>query len=125
MDRTLAESFVAALGARDWEQLERLLAPDVRLRALVPSALREQQGAADTVGQFRRWFDDATEIELMESSSGEIVDKLHLRWRVHALEEGVRYVVEHQAYATVEDGQITDLALLCSGFQELESQSAR
>jgi ketosteroid isomerase-like protein len=110
-------SFLTALADRDWERLRECFAPDVRFRALIPSALADPAGREDVVGRFKAWFDDGTDFEMVSSEIRKIVDRLHVSYRIHTREEGIWYWVEQQAYCEVRDGGITLMNLLCSGFR--------
>ena len=115
----VGREFVDALAARDYARLERCLAPDVAFHAVVPGtgSFREQAGAADTVEQFRKWFDDAEPLELLDWSCDVVVDRIRISYRLAAREDGQWHVVEQQAYAAVGDEGITRIDLACSGFR--------
>lgn len=122
MTRTVADEFVDALTAQDFDRLSECFAPDVEFHAVVPAtgSFREQTGADETADQFRRWFGDADPFELLESSITPIVDKVRLSYRLAACEEGKWHVVEQQAYATIGEGGIEKLDLACSGFRPVD-----
>ena len=110
-----AERFVAALGARDFDGVEALLAPDVRFRALVPRALREHDNAADTAGRFPLWFGEPEVFEVLDSTVGEVSGRIHVAYRFRVLDEEGWQVVEQQAYLDAPEGRITDISIVCSG----------
>ncbi|MGE5289818.1 MAG: hypothetical protein ACM3ML_22050 [Micromonosporaceae bacterium] len=116
----LAGSFLEGLAAQDFAQLGDALAPDARLRALLPRGLREWTGAEVIVGQFARWFGDTEDFELAEATVGEIGGRLHLHWRLRLRAERLGtgwFTVEQQAYAdTDHGGRIARLDLLCTGY---------
>jgi ketosteroid isomerase-like protein len=115
----VAREFVDALAARDYERLERCFAPDVEFHAVVPGtgSFREQAGAAATAEQFRKWFDDAEPLEILDWSCDVVVDRVRTSYRFAAREDGQWHVVEQQAYAAVSDSGIERLDLVCSGFR--------
>ena len=55
----LGRRWLAAFTVRDFDQLERLLDPEVRFRALIPHGLREATGPVDAVRCLRAWFGDS------------------------------------------------------------------
>ena len=92
-----------------------------RLRALLPSGLREWAGAEAIAGRFARWFGDTEDFELVEATVGEVGGRLHLHWRLRLRAERLGagwFTVEQQAYAdTDESGRIARLDLLCTGYR--------
>jgi hypothetical protein len=113
--------FVDALSAQDFARLGGALTPDARLRALLPSGLRERAGAEVIARQFVRWFGDTQDFALVEATVGEVGDRLHLSWRLRLRAERLGtgwFTVEQQAYAdTGDDGRISQLDLLCTGYR--------
>ena len=118
---TLAGSFLEGLAAQDFAKLGGALAASACLRALVPSGLREWAGADAIARQFARWFGDTGNFELVEATVGEVGGRLHLHWRLRLRAERLGtgwFTVEQQAYAdTGDDGRITRLDLLCTGYR--------
>ena|SRR2546430_2526508 len=119
-DRGPAEELVDAVAAQDFERVETLFAPNVRFRALIPNGLREDATAADAAARMRGWFGDCDPLELLDSEVQQVADRVHVRYRFHAREEGNWHLVEQQAYLTVEDGRISDITILCSGFRVVD-----
>ena len=117
----LAGAFLESLAVQDFAQLGGALATDARLRALVPSGLREWTGAEGIAGQFTRWFGATEDFELVEATVGEVGSRLHLHWRMRLRAERLGagwFTVEQQVYAdTDESGRIVRLDLLCTGYR--------
>ena len=117
----LAGSFLEGLAAQDFARLGDALAAGARLRALLPSGLREWAGAEAIADQFARWFGDTEDFELVEATVGEVGGRLHLHWRLRLWAERLGagwFTVEQQAYAdTDESGRIARLDLLCTGYR--------
>jgi hypothetical protein len=117
----LAGSFLEGLAAQDFAQLGGALAAGARLRALLPSGLREWEGAEAIAGRFAGWFGDTHDFDLVEATVGEIGGLLHLHWRLRLRAERLGadwYIVEQQAYADTDDnGRINRLDLLCTGYR--------
>jgi hypothetical protein len=120
---TLAEEFVAALAAQDWERLERCFAPDVKFFAAVPSTqpLRERTGAREVAEQLGTWFGDGDPLELVESTHEAVADRLRISYRFRSFEEGAWHLVEQQAYCEVGAAGIEQIHLVCSGFRPLST----
>ena len=117
----LAGSFLEGLAAQDFTLLSGALAAGARLRALVPSGLREWTGAAVIADRFAGWFGDTQDFDLVEATVGEVGGRLHLQWRLRLRAERLGagwFTVEQQAYAdTNESGRIAQLDLLCTGYR--------
>jgi hypothetical protein len=112
----VASRFLDALARRDFEGLASTFNPDGRLRALVPSALREAEGRDAVAERFRIWNGDAEDWELLESETEELADVVKLRWRVASTDPELgRTVYEQTAYAEIDGGGIARMNLVCSG----------
>lgn len=114
----VGKNFLTALAAQDFDQLEGLFHPQVRFRALLPPRTVTGETAIETTDWLRRWFGDADELQVIQSTTEQVFDRLHLsyRLRVHDVLNGWR-AIEQQAYSIVQDGHIVDMWLLCSGFR--------
>jgi ketosteroid isomerase-like protein len=113
----LGTRLAGAIAERDEAALGACFAPDAQFRALTPSGLRERSGAADTASLISAWFGDSTELDLLDSGSDEVGDRLHVSYRFVGVEEGEPYVVEQHLYCTVSEGKIMRADLVCSGFR--------
>jgi hypothetical protein len=108
------------LANRDFARMEAILAPNVRLRALLPPGPRVYEGPDDVTAAFRSWFGAVEEFELVDATVGEVGGRLHLSWRIRVrpapfgIGDGW-HVIEQHAYADATDA-IETLDLLCSGF---------
>ena len=112
---------LAAIGAQDFAALEACFAPAARLRALVPSALREEEGPAAIESRFRFWWEGLDHVELVESELEQVADRVRLRYclRGHDADDGW-VTVEQTGYLQVEENAISVLNLVCSGFRPAE-----
>jgi ketosteroid isomerase-like protein len=113
----LGTRLVRAIADQDEAALTECFAPDAEFRALTPPGLRERSSAVETASLIAGWFGDSTELQLLESSSEEVGDRVRISYRFEGVEEGKPYVVEQQLYCTVAEGKITRADLLCSGFR--------
>jgi hypothetical protein len=117
----LAGSFLEGLAVQDFARLGRALAADARMRALVPSGLREWSGADAIADRFAYWFGDTQDFDLVEATVGEVGGRLHLHWRMRLRAERLGagwFTVEQQVYADTDDsGRIAGLDLLCTGYR--------
>jgi hypothetical protein len=113
-----AATFVAALAERDFDRLAGALAPDVRMRALIPPGPVELSGAEPAAARFATWFGGAEGLELAHSGSDEVGDRLHVFYRLRVKKPGEPWrIVEQHLFCALEDGLVSALDLVCSGFR--------
>lgn len=118
-----AGAFLEALADQDFARLGLSLTEDARLRALLPSAVRELEGRARIAQQLAAWFGDTTDFELVDATVGEVGGRVHLRWRLRLRADRLgpgSHVVEQQVYADADRdraGRLDRLDLLCTGFR--------
>jgi hypothetical protein len=111
-------ALVAALAARDFDRLAGVLAPDTRMRALIPPGPVELSGAEPAAARFASWFGDAEWLEVVRSGSHEVGDRLHVFYRFRVKRSGnPSEVIEQHLFCAVDEGNITALDLVCSGFR--------
>ncbi|HET9970154.1 MAG TPA: hypothetical protein VFQ68_18120 [Streptosporangiaceae bacterium] len=117
----VAGVFLESLTAQDFTGIGGTLTADARLRALLPSGLKEQAGAEVIADVFTHWFGDTEDFELVEATVGEVGGRLHLHWRLRLRAERLGpgwFTVEQQAYADTDaSGRIARLDLLCTGYR--------
>jgi hypothetical protein len=112
------DTLVAALAERDFERLAGTLAWDVRMRALIPPGPVELSGAESAAARFATWFGESDGLELVQSGSDEIGDRLHVFYRLRVKRPGEpRKVIEQHLFCALDEGHITALDLVCSGFR--------
>ena len=113
-----ATDLSTALAERDWTRLAGLLAPDVRMRALIPPGPVESSGAEPAAARFAGWFGDCRELHLVRSGSEEVGDRLHVFYRLRVQRPGDAWkLIEQHLFCAVDEGRITALDLVCSGFR--------
>ena len=119
---TAGERFARALAARDSAALGALLGDPVDFQALTPGRHWQAGTGRQAVEEIilARWFgagDDIT--ELCSVTSGQVLDREHVAYRMRVRREGRDYLVEQQAYYHTEGSRITWMRVLCSGYQPL------
>jgi hypothetical protein len=124
---SIADVFLAHLGARDFDRLATLFEPDVSLRALLPGGFREWHGPEPVSGAFVMWYGGVEDYELLDTTVGTVGSRLQLRWRARVRGgsfPNAWFVVEQQIYADPgPSGRIQAMAMLCSGFARMTSRS--
>ena len=112
------ETFVAALAERDYARLAGTLAPNVRMRALIPPGPVEISGPDAASAKFSSWFGGVEDLEVVSSGSDAIADRLHVYYRLRVRKPGdVWKLVEQHLLCALDGDRITALDLLCSGFR--------
>lgn len=114
----LGAELVAALAERDFDRLAGTLAPDVRMRALIPPGPVELSGAEPAAARFATWFGTADRLEVVGSGSEAMSDRLHVFYRLRVKRPDDPWkVIEQHLFCTLDDGSISSLDLVCSGFR--------
>jgi hypothetical protein len=118
----LGTGLVTALAQRDFPRLADTLAPDVRMRAMLPPGPIELSGADAAAAKFSAWFADAEEFELVRSGSDAVADRLHVFYRLHVKKPGdLEKIVEQHLLCAFGDEGISAIDLVCTGFRPTEA----
>jgi TusA-related sulfurtransferase len=112
----VAREFLRALEAQDFEHLAECLAPQVRLRMLLPRGLDERRGRLDARRTFEGWFGECAELEVQRSEVEEICGRWRLAWAFQLRREGRSCVIDQVAFCDGSAEGIERIDLLCSGF---------
>jgi TusA-related sulfurtransferase len=120
----IAQKWVGAIPGHDFQMIESLFAPRVAFRALVPRGLREGATSTEAIAWIETWFGDTDSAEILATAYGTVADRSWFSYRFHLRKPDGWMVIEQQVYATVVDGRIERLDLLCSGFRPAESTGA-
>jgi tRNA 2-thiouridine synthesizing protein A len=109
------------LATRDRPGLVAGLADDALLRAVLPSRYVERAGAAAVADELLSWFGEVPEIVVLHTDVEPLADIWHarFRWTLHGLNP--ERVVEQHWYCAVDDGRVTAIRLVCSGFRPAAS----
>jgi len=117
VERAISQRLVDGISARDTTAIASCFADHVQFRALTPNGLRERAGAAETAALIAAWFDDSTELDLLDVGTDEVSDRTHIWYRFAGVEDGEPYVVEQRLYCIASNGRIDRADLVCSGFR--------
>ena len=120
--KTVAERFVHAYTQHNRADLLDVLAPDVDFRGMTPGRFWEASTAEDLVDNvLLHWLDVHDVVQQVMSLDRDwMADREHVSFRlsVHTLDG--HHVVEQQAYLMVDDGLISWLRMMCSGFRKVD-----
>ncbi|HEV7196090.1 MAG TPA: hypothetical protein VGN19_09130 [Pedococcus sp.] len=120
-DRTLGAQLACAIAAKDAAALRDLFSTPVTFRAVTPrrfwDAETPQEVADIALGS---WFGpDRTVTEVCTIVIDTVGDVAKVSYRLAVDLESGPCVVEQVAYYTEQDGKITQLRLVCSGFRPI------
>jgi TusA-related sulfurtransferase len=120
-----ARRLAKAIVERDGSALLAELAPDVRMRFLIPRGPFELHGADAAMAKFVEWFRDADPIRAKDLRVARLSDRISLRYRFELREGDGWYVVEQQLYLVLSaHGRIAGIDLICSGFRAIDDPDA-
>ncbi|MFD3706802.1 nuclear transport factor 2 family protein [Nocardia sp. NPDC058658] len=118
---SVADLFLAALIRRDFATMASYLAPEVTLRGLIPPGPFTEVGADPAIERFRGWFGGPDDFTVVDSGRDRVGDKLALHWRVRMRPAtGSPRLAEQRAFLTTDNGTITSIDLVCTGWQPIE-----
>ena len=119
MGRSLGESFARALAVKDFDQIASLLHPDVDFRGMTPGSFWQPENAKHAIDDaIRSWFEDSDHIdELLRVETGRVGKRERVGYLLAVTNPDGKYLVEQQAYYETQDGVITWMRVLCSGYQ--------
>ena len=120
---TPGEAFARAVADKDRAALDALLAPDVDFRGMTPRRYWEASDPAGVLDVlFDNWFEPQDMIRSAEISAGDPVeDTESVGYRFHVDTPDGAHTVAQQVYYRVEDGRISYLRVMCSGFRPIGS----
>jgi len=123
--RAVAERLARAIAARGYVAMHSTLAHDARFRYLIPPGPGQIDGAAEVAAKFLEWFGDADVLRIQGIVAEPLADRTSLRYRFLLHEKNGWKEVEQQLYMDMdEDGAISAIDLLCTGFRPTEEPGA-
>jgi hypothetical protein len=114
------ERFARALAAKDGAAMCALLADPVDFQALTPGRHWQASDGRQVVEAIvlGRWFGAGDDIvELCSVTTGRVLEREHVAYRVRVRRSGRDHLVEQQAYYSTDGGRISWMRVLCSGYQ--------
>ena len=117
---TAGERFARALADKDDVALSALLADRIDFQALTPGRHWEAATPREVVEGIilGHWFGVEDHIDrLCSVTTGCVAGREHVAYRVQVRRGDADYLVEQQAYYSIDGGRITWMRVLCSGYQ--------
>lgn len=111
--------FAQALGNKDFQAIHELVDSRIDFRGLTPGRSWEASDPDTLIEDvLRRWFEDSDELEeILSIENDAFADRRRVAYRFRGHNADGPFVVEQQAYYTENDGRITWMRVLCSGFR--------
>ena len=110
------QCFVDAIAHQAWDELATCLDDAVQFRGLTGKGLFSADDRASAAGHLRTWFGWLDQLALISSEVQPLQDRLHISYRFRAHKDQW-YLIEQQAYCSVQDGRIKHIDIVCSGFR--------
>ncbi|MEI6726604.1 MAG: hypothetical protein WCN81_10345 [Actinomycetes bacterium] len=117
-DTAPVERLLDAVMQRDFAGCSSCLAADVNFKALLPDASHAVATAREAAWLLAHWFDDATQVEVVDRVVDTIVDRVRLRYRLRLKYEDGWYVWEQQGYCSTAGDRVVSAELVGCGFLE-------
>jgi len=119
------DAFLSALATRDFGRFAECLAPQAHARMLLPPGPEVRSGREEIARRFEGWFSRASDFEVLDSHRAQVGLRNRLSWRFRMSRDGQSHeVVEQVAFVTSGPDGISEIDLLCSGFQREEEAVA-
>lgn len=119
---SLGEQFAQALAEKDFERILSLFDPEVDFRGVTPRRFWKAENPQALVGDvLQTWFDDSDQIEALEKlETDAFADRERVGYRLRINNPEGHFLVEQQLYLSSDNGRITWMRSLCSGFRPVE-----
>ncbi len=119
----LGDQWIRSITDRAVERLEQFCAPAVSFQFLTPKRFVTLDNVADLVARFQQWFGECTDFQLQSSRIDFVGERFGIFYRFLLQEDGTWYNIEQQLFCTLQGGRISQLHLLCSGFQPVAANN--
>jgi hypothetical protein len=124
---TVACRLLDAIVTRDFDSIGVILAPDVRMRALLPRSIVQTDTAEAAVETFREWFGAHKSCTVISTEQHTVEGRDFLSYKLRVQPDwapDVFHVVEQSGYCRVTDDRVTRLDLVCTGYFPIDHDSA-
>jgi hypothetical protein len=121
---TLGAEFARALFNKDSGRLLELLGAAIDFQAMTPRRSWEASDPDAVLSiLFGHWFEDTDAIEALEALDTDgFADRERVGYRFSVRNPEGRFLVEQQAYLSADEGRITWMRVLCSGYRPVPLQ---
>lgn len=125
MNSGIGDRFANALAKKDGPALLDLLDPEIDFRALTPGRFWEASSPKELVDDvfFGAWFEADDHIDALEDvQTGAVADLDRVGYRLRITNPDGVFLVEQQAYFSVENDRINWLRIMCSGYRAIDGE---
>ena len=122
METDPGETFAQAIASKNADALLGVLSPEVDFRAMTPGRFWESSSATEVVNDviLGRWFEPTDRIDAVDAIECDVIaDRRRVGYRFRITNSDGTFLVEQQAYYTVERDRIDWLRIMCSGYRPL------
>ena len=123
MTSSVGRQFADAVARRDTTALEELLHPGVDFKGLTPGRFWEAADAAGVIDiVLGSWFEESDQVEAVAAveDGPPVSDTRRVGYRFEVTNGDGAHVVEQQVYYREQDGAITYMRAVCSGFRRAD-----
>jgi hypothetical protein len=117
-----------AIVTRDFDAMSAVLAPDVRMRALLPHSIVETDTAATAIETFREWFGAHKACEAVSADQHTVGAREFFSYNLHVRPDWAPdqwHTVEQAGYCRIADDRVIRLDLVCTGYFPAERSDDR
>lgn len=114
----LADRYSHYIEAHQFDQLQGLMSPDVRLRALLPKRTETWEGSVAATAGIAGWFTPWA-LKLLEHHADNVAGRYCVIDRFDARQGEHHAIIEQHAYWNIGPDGIQQMDLLCSGFRPI------
>lgn len=119
--RQIGEGWIQVIVNGTPGSISHFCQPEVASNLLTPKRFITFENVTDLSTKIQEWFGDCSDIHVEQSRVAMVGERVGIFYRFLLNKQGSRKLIEQQVYCTVENGRITQLHLLCSGFQSVNS----
>jgi hypothetical protein len=115
----VARRLLDAIVTRDFDLISVILAPDARMRALLPRDIVQTDSAEAAVERFRDWFGTHDSCAVIATEQHTVEEREFVSYTLRVRPDwapDVFHIVEQSGYCRVADDRVTRLDLVCTGY---------
>lgn len=121
--REIGERWARAIKTKQFVCIADLCQRGIRSRLMWPDGYATLESADDLAARMGEWYAESDPIEIQGLQVEPIGDKVSISYRFTLREQGKWLEVEQQIFAILQDGLLSQLDLMCSGFRPFPSSA--
>ena len=119
-----AERFLDAVSRRDFDELERVFAPNLWFRALLPRRILESNVASEALTAFRGWLEGASGFRVLATNHHASQGREFVSYRFLLRPDWAPkqwHIMEQSGYLREKEGRVSRLDVVCTGFYPVDA----